>query len=407
MIWRRTDRAVLVWGVLAAAAALPTFASCAEAEDSRIPQEDTSVPLPEASVDATAPVEAAVEAGCDAKEPDCVSTVITCDVAAWCPVPTPVSTRFALTAVWGSSANDVWAVGSGGSIVHYDGAAWAATPTNVTNTFHAVWGSGPNDVWAVAMTDTILHSAGFSGGKADWQLVSGATNSAMATATTALWGTGAGKVRIGARARGVFVPGRGVVYQHQYTSRTEADGGIAWDLVEGEGDVLGFWGSSPNDLWLVADNSARKAWERGQTLHGIAGDGGVFDWTSVDSQSTVALEAIWGSSADDIWAVGDKGTMRRMKKGATRWEIVASSTERTLHGLWGSSADDVWAVGDAGTILHFDGATWKPSVAAFALGKKPDLRGVWGSAKNDVWIVGDNVALHYTGPKPAPQGGAQ
>ncbi len=388
------------------AAAVPVFASCAEADDTRLADEDARASLPEASdPDADMHPEAAVvDGGCDASEPDCVSELISCDEAAWCPVPTTVSTRFLLTSVWGSSSTDVWAAGSGGSIVHWDGTAWKETPTGVKNTFRAIWGSGPNDVWAVAMTDVIMHSTGYAGGTASWELVAPATSPEIASAAQAIWGTSAGDVRIGVRARNTAVPGRGYVYFNQYTLHAEADGGIRWDAVEGEGDVLGFWGSSPTDLWLVADNGDRRPWEKGQTLHGVA-DRGVFTWTNVDSQSSVALLSIWASSADDIWAGGNAGTMRRMKKGATRWEIVASPTKQTLRGIWGTAADDVWAIGDSGTILHFDGTSWKPSVAALPLGKKADLYGVWGSSKNDVWIVGDGVSLHYTGPKPGARGG--
>ncbi|MDF2697105.1 MAG: Type fimbrial biosis protein PilY1, partial [Labilithrix sp.] len=191
---------------------------------------------------------------------------------------------------------------------------------------------------------------------------------------------------------------------NQYALAPEEDGGIAWKPIEGQGTVCGIWGTA-NDLWMIVDNSDFQNWERAKILHGVPGPKGGFEWTSVDSQSTLRLEAIWGSSPDDIWAVGDKGIIRRMKKGATRWEIIPSPTQEQLHGVWGSAADDVWAVGDRGTILHFDGTEWKPSLAAFTLGKKPDLRGVWGSSKDDVWIVGESGALHYTGPKPVGGGG--
>src|SRR5580698_8942367 len=30
-------------------------------------------------------------------------------------------------------------------------------------------------------------------------------------------------------------------------------------------------------------------------------------------------------------------------------------------GIWGSGPDDIWAVGDKGTIAHFDGHAWSPS----------------------------------------------
>jgi len=296
-------------------------------------------------------------------------------------------------------------VGSGGSIVHWDGASWKPTPAGTKNTFHAVWGSGPNDVWAVSMTDAIFHTTGFVNGGAEWKQAPGATDAATATVAYSLWGSPAGGLRVGARARFTFDPSAGYRWVNQYVLTKDKDGAVAWRAEGGTSSVHGFWGS-PADLWLIADNSERNGWEKGQTLHGVL-DRGDLAWTAVDSQSTLLLEGIWGSSADDVWAVGDQGTLRRMKKGAVRWEIVPSPTKQTLHAVWGSAADDVWAVGDAGTILHFDGAAWTPSSAAFALGPKPDLYGVWGSSKDDVWIVGDGVSLHFTGPKPGSAGGGQ
>jgi hypothetical protein len=34
------------------------------------------------------------------------------------------------------------------------------------------------------------------------------------------------------------------------------------------------------------------------------------------------------------------------------WSSVSSGTTQALRGVWGSSASNVWAVGDDGTILH-------------------------------------------------------
>ena len=123
-------------------------------------------------------------------------------------------------------------------------------------------------------------------------------------------------------------------------------------------------------------------------------------WTPVDSQSSVTLESVWGSSASDVWAVGPHGTIRRIRTGDVRWQKVDSPTTHALHGVWGSGPDDVWMVGDEGTILHYDGSKIEPSSLQLPLGPKRNLRSVWGSGPNDVWIVGDEVALHYTGPKP-------
>jgi hypothetical protein len=53
-----------------------------------------------------------------------------------------------LYGIWGSGANDVWAVGAQNNIVHYDGAAWTNVVSGANGSLSAIWGSGPNDVWA-------------------------------------------------------------------------------------------------------------------------------------------------------------------------------------------------------------------------------------------------------------------
>jgi hypothetical protein len=397
--------------------------ACAKAEDDRFTDNnsekvpDPPPPIPDAGEGGALTDAFLGGGGCDASESDCVAEELSCNETAWCPVPTTVSTRFGFSAVWGSSKNDVWAVGSGGTIAHYDGTNWKNTsvPSDIVSTFHAVWGSSATDVWAVSMTDTIVHTNGFTGGNAAWVRVTPAAKPDEARAALSIWGTSAeDHLRIGTRARAFFDPNTGdFPFIDQYTLGKNEDGTFKWNAVLGEGNVHGIWGSSATDVWVVADNSEKQghAWQKGMTKHGVAPSkkGPAVDpdasassatdlvWTEVDSQSPVTLEAIWGSSADDIWAVGDKGTIRRMQKGQTRWSIVTSPTHEALHGVWGSSANDVWAVGDAGSIFHFDGKDWKPSTAAFPIGRKPNLRGVWGSAANDVWIVGDGIALHYTG----------
>jgi hypothetical protein len=396
MIGARIRSAVLGGLALLPAVALAPFwlASCANAADGE--------PRADAGSDSTIPVpDAGADAGCDPEEPGCVSEEIPCDEADFCPVATPVSSRFALTAVWGATANDVWAVGSGGTIIHWDGTAWVGTPTGVKNTFHGVWGSGSSDVWAISASNVILHSEGFADGKATWTPAPSATEEDWeATPLFAIWGTGPADLRVGGRNYNLYEPNGDFGPGNQFTKMTLEDGSIAWTGEKGTATVQGIWSSSPDDVWIVGDNSMWVPWQLGLTMHGTrAAKDAPLTWTEVDSQAAVVLDAIWGSSASDLWAVGDKGTIRRLASGAARWEIVESPTTEALHALWGSGPSDVWAVGDRGTILHFDGAAWAPKIAAFPVGRMPHLYGVWGSSRDDVWIVGDGVALRYTGGK--------
>ncbi|OJY25089.1 MAG: hypothetical protein BGO98_08790 [Myxococcales bacterium 68-20] len=398
---------------------IASFASCATNTDAVDLNEDASVSLPDASspVDTDGGVEldaGPADAGCDPSDPDCTTEIVTCDEVDWCLVPTPLSPFHVLMALWGTSKNDVWAVGSGGTIMHYDGNAWSLTPTGIKNTFFDIWGSGPNDIWVVSSTEVILHGTGFQNGVAVWENVPTSLSTFSATFVRAVWGSSASDVRIGSRAYSFSAAGKN--YTGDQFLRTElADGGVGWRPIPSTHTVTRIWGSSPTDVWMTADNSTYVAHERGITLHGTPSDagadaGGVDDsltWVKVDAQTNVSLESIWGSSASDVWAVGALGAIRRITPADDRWQKIESNTTETLRSVWGSGPKDIWAVGDTGTILHYDGTAFTPSTVQLPLGRKPNLRGVWGSGPNDVWIVGDGVVLHYTGPKAGKQAGAQ
>jgi hypothetical protein len=76
------------------------------------------------------------------------------------------------------------------------------------------------------------------------------------------------------------------------------------------------------------------------------------------------------------------------------WQPMNSGAIEHLRGVWGSSASNVFAVGDAGTILHYDGSGW----TAMTSGTSVDLADVWGAAHDDVFVTGDaGTILHYDG----------
>jgi len=47
-------------------------------------------------------------------------------------------------------------VGSGGTLLHWDGSVWTSVSSGTTNILYGVWGSGESDVWAVGSGGTIL-----------------------------------------------------------------------------------------------------------------------------------------------------------------------------------------------------------------------------------------------------------
>lgn len=386
---------------LGLAALVVSFASCATTEEgvTEAP-EGSTLPGIDGATDGAAPADAGIDGSCEPTDPSCVTETITCDQADWCPSAAPVSNSVALMAVWGSGPSDVWAVGSAGAVIRWDGTKWTSMPTNRKETLRAVWGTGPSEIIAAASTAVILRSGGASSGPATWTPLPNVTNDRETGAVFTMWGAGAGDVRIGTRSFYVTAP-NGDSNLANIASKTTVDGGVGWATTLGSATVLGMWGASGDDLWVVGDNSFYVPYQRGYTAHGVRANATKpYTWTEIDSQSAVALEGVWGSSANDLWAVGSVGTIRHASAASTQWDIVASPTRSTLHRVWGSGPNDVWAVGDDATILHYDGKTWTASVVSLPVGKKrPALYGLWGNAKDDVWAVGDAIVLRLTGKK--------
>src|SRR3989442_2140802 len=60
-----------------------------------------------------------------------------CSSDGWC-WSNPLPQGNPLTSVWGSASTDVWAVGYGGTILHWDGSAWSGFPSGTPNSLYGV-----------------------------------------------------------------------------------------------------------------------------------------------------------------------------------------------------------------------------------------------------------------------------
>ncbi|MCC6998378.1 MAG: hypothetical protein IT370_27450 [Deltaproteobacteria bacterium] len=116
-------------------------------------------------------------------------------------------------------------------------------------------------------------------------------------------------------------------------------------------------------------------------------------WYSPVPQGQV-LRAGWAvpGSADEAWLVGAHTTLLHLR--GQEVTSVPTEVDVTLRGIWGSSARDVWAVGDD-LVLHGDGVTWVRATLPGA-GKLVD---VWGTGPRDVWFAGEGVVWHYDGTR--------
>jgi hypothetical protein len=109
----------------------------------------------------------------------------------------------ALHGVWGTSATNVFAVGSAGRILQFNGSAWTSMTSPTSLSLSRVWGSGVNDVYAVG-DNVMVHFDGKT-----WQnvpLTNGLKNLSTANAGTGyqpssfqlgIWGTGPSEIYVG------------------------------------------------------------------------------------------------------------------------------------------------------------------------------------------------------------------
>jgi hypothetical protein len=262
-----------------------------------------------------------------------------------------------LRGVWGSSSTDVFAVGTSGTILHYDGSAWSAMNSRTSDTLWDVWGSSATDVFAVGEPGTILHYDGNT-----WSAMS----SGLIGGLYGVWGSS---------ATDVFAVGHSVGEEGGWGAILHYDGS-AWSAMNsGTGDLLSdVWGSSATDVFAVGALGQVRHYD-GSTWSGAGSFGGLRD-----------LEGVWGSSATDVFAVGDAGIGHY--DGSTG-SVVSSES---CYGVWGSSSRDVFAVGHSGIIMHYDSSAW----GGMSSGTTDALYGVWGSSATDVFVVGDaGIILHY------------
>jgi hypothetical protein len=375
---------------LLAVGALGFFASCAEAGPNDREAADAGVVIPtgpDADADATdggGAEASASDAGC---------------AADFCPVAMPLESRYLLTSVWGTSKEDVWAVGSAGLIVHWNGTTWSRIGSGLTNTLFAIDGSGPGDLWIVSSRAGIYRGLGIENGAMRWAArpppvrpYDGDNFNDADGLVRAAWVGGADDVWLGGDPLWPC--------SNRWRARM-VDGAVSsWELVQDPScsTVHAVRAVGGDELWAVGEGKTAsqatvgRAWRMKRGMN--EPDSGHSAWQELDTQAPAALLAVWGTS-QGVWAVGERGTIRHYVPGATRWSIVASPTNTTLRAVWGSGPNDVWAVGDNATIIHFDGTEWALASTVSDL----DLHGLWGSGASDIWAVGAGGVLHSTGKK--------
>ena len=154
--------------------------------------------------------------------------------------------------------------------------------------------------------------------------------------------------------------------------------GTAWAL-EGSrtgGQLRGVWGPDANNIWAVGDFGTVVKWN-GTT------------WTAQRNGTAEYLGGVWGHECKQPLAGRNFGG-HPLERNCPVHETQRRSD--LVSGVWGLDANNVWAVGggdSSSTILKWDGGAWATQDA----GTPNALSSIWGLDASNIWAVG-----FYPGP---------
>jgi len=292
----------------------------------------------------------------------------------WKQILLPMETNYD---VWGSSASDVWVAGREG-VSHWNGSAWSEAYGLFAEEAYAVHGTGPGDIW-VGTEKGFLHYDG----RAWTRHESGsATKGLWAVSSNDIWAvgnsgsslhwdgskwarqTGFGPVpRLGAMWATSdddvwFLGASALRYHHGYVENFGKLTDLQWY------DKTSAWGSAANDIWYTTPRSTMFHWD------GTA-------WSSMPlplPTSNMAIRAVWGSGPANVYAVtAARDPFRPSNAYVVRWdgtkwaeahailEGSAGTSAVDLNAIAGTSAQDVWVGAENGALWRFDGTTWTRS----------------------------------------------
>ena len=309
-------------------------------------------------------------------------------------------------------------------------ATWSVVPTPNASTglnlFIGVDALSTSDVWAVGRADMspqqpfVRPMAARWNGSA-WSIVStptlgGQLSGVDGSATNNVWAVGNQDVQVGP---GTFTSG----------PLAERFNGTSWSVVAtptpagSTGSVLsGVKTFSTTNAWSVGSYSAASGSPSGRTL--IQRWNGA-SWSIVSSPNPDPtqnlLTDIDGASANDVWAIGNKGfdgyggttsglVLRWNGSAWTQANVPGTESDGTfnvptLEDVVALSANDVWIVGRVFSwidlrfvpmALHWNGATWQRTVMSTAPNDGVGFRGVAALSPTKVYAFGSVIA-RWTG----------
>jgi len=258
-----------------------------------------------------------------------------------------------------SPNNGVWAMGLDGTVVYEKSGKWVF-PT-LSQTVRGIFGvpNKPDQRWVVGQNCLLLRSKGN-----EWTpdiIKDGPCKGGKGGETLhAVWGTQSGTKVLAVGDNGVIL------------SWNEDD----WNAETG-----------PNN------NTNRDIWGLSEDVHFLVQDGATYLFNGTIWQHTGGGggSAGFGTSVKDFHVVnGKNGTVQSFD--GSEWSTTTVGTH-ALRDIWGASSNDIWAVGDSGSVYHYNGNKWTNKSLPedqFAKHFQTNLNGVWLGGLSPVYVAGQN-----------------
>jgi hypothetical protein len=314
------------------------------------------------------------------------------DSGTWTTRATPVAANW--SAIAASSLSDVWVAGGsqGDSSLryHWDGSSWtAADDLGAGGAMDATAGAGAairpfsedaSGAVYVALDDATVRRWNGSA----WTSLTTGTNY-----VNAVWGTAANDIWIlaGAQSGTNFLNHvlhwDGTAWTEPTFPFTNGNNGLNSYVLRG------IWGSAPNDYWIAAGYIAAFNITGAQRFL-LHWDGS--SWSQLGPYGAddavsfpYGFTRIWGSGADDVYAVARTAVYHRDASG---WSPIAALPGGT--DVIGTGPNDVYVLSGT-TLWHWDGTTWSSKTAPISLGRG------WMNSPTDIWLANGRELVHYDG----------
>lgn len=307
-------------------------------------------------------------------------------------------------ACWSSENGDIFAVGYGGSIFHFDGTDWHSMTNIPPSTLKDIYAVSSADVYAVGI-GTIVHYDG-----QNWSQVQNNHH-----VYSGIWGSAGDDVyAVGLFSLFHYDGENWVEMGDESTYGLNSVWGTSWDnvyFVGGNGKILHYDGESLTELETLTINHLNDIWGQSENDIYIAGDDSTlfhYDghaWNQIDIMNHLDFDYLWGTASDDIYVLGRNPYQEIFQYQGQGWEYIdLGDVDDSIflgvaysHVIWGTSRDNLYFAGS--NVFHYDGSY----LSYYSCNGYNNFHGMSGTEDGHVFVAGSGGGIFQLTSKILPR----